>query len=165
MLSVEELREHLAYNPETGVLTWKTTNRARKSGSIAGYKSDRGYIRIKFKGRDLLAHRVAWVLITGRQIQKNMLLDHINGVTSDNRKSNLRLVDAKGNARNRKLSCLNSTGISGVRPHRVNGCSYYRVNIGGLNAGNYKDFFEACCARKSAEVKLNYHENHGRKAV
>ena len=29
---------------------------------------------------------------------------------------------------------------------------------------HFNDFFEACCARKSAEIKLDYHKNHGRKA-
>jgi len=40
--------------------------------------------------------------------------------------------------------------------------SKWRVQIGNRYVGRYVDFFEACCSRKSAELKLNYHINHGR---
>jgi len=30
-----------------------------------------------------------------------------------------------------------------------------------LNLGCFEDFFEAICVRKSAEIRYNYHENHG----
>lgn len=38
---------------------------------------------------------------------------------------------------------------------------YWRVHIGEALVGKYDSFFEACCARKSAENRHEYHENHG----
>lgn len=33
--------------------------------------------------------------------------------------------------------------------------------LGKKYIGIYRDFFEACCKRKSLESKHNFHENHG----
>ena len=41
--------------------------------------------------------------------------DHINRNTMDNRRANLRVTDAKGNAQNRAIRSDNSSGFKGVR--------------------------------------------------
>ena len=59
----------------------------------------------------------------------------------------------------------NGTGISGVswEPDRGKWVSYIGVNKKRhLKLGRFTSFFDACCARKSAELKYDYHENHGR---
>ena len=87
-------------------------------------------------------------------------IDHINHVRADNRICNLRLVCHSDNQKNRKLNKNNSTGVSGVCQHTHG----WIVTIGNKGyIGLYTDFFEAVCSRKSAENKLNYHENHGEK--
>jgi len=65
-----------------------------------------GHRRKKYKtiylggkiNKRFLAHRVLWVLWYGEYPN---IIDHINNDTQDNRKSNLRNVDAKGNSANR----------------------------------------------------------------
>ena len=61
------------------------------------------------KGKRILMHR----LILGVTNPK-IYVDHINGVTLDNRKSNLRICSPKENSRNRKRPAHNKTGFKGV---------------------------------------------------
>lgn len=46
-------------------------------------------------------HRLIWIAANGL-IPEGMMIDHINRDRSDNRLENLNLVDAKGNAQNRR---------------------------------------------------------------
>ena len=47
-------------------------------------------------------------------VPKDMVVDHINGNTLDNRKINLRVVNQKDNHKNVKKKCSNTSGIRGV---------------------------------------------------
>jgi len=48
MITQQELKELLHYNPETGIFTWKvSTARRVSSGDVAGTKRKDGYIQIK----------------------------------------------------------------------------------------------------------------------
>lgn len=98
----KELLKLLDYNPETGEFKWKVTlnNRALK-GSRAGGKDGRGYISIRYKREQHLAHRLAF-LLSGREIPEGFVVDHINNIRDDNRLSNLRLLSRSANALNRK---------------------------------------------------------------
>ena len=164
MLTQSRLKKVLYYDANTGdFIRLVSTNNSVKVGDIAGSKDvSCGYIKIAVDGKRYLAHRLAWLYEYGEFPDTG--LDHINRIRYDNRISNLRLADKVVNGRNCKLNCKNKTGISGVSFHSRD--KKYYVTI-GLNMKIKhltvtKDFFEACCARKSAEVKYGYHENHGR---
>ncbi len=97
---LETLRQVLAYDPETGALTWRVDrNEQVRAGAPAGSPKGNGYIQVHLGPRRLLVHRVAWALHHGAD-PGPLLVDHINRDRSDNRICNLRLVDSKGNRAN-----------------------------------------------------------------
>jgi hypothetical protein len=156
----EELKDLLDYNPENGDLRWtKSINSMAQKGDMAGTTDSYGYRVLQYNGSQYKVHRVVWFLHYGYQTGSH--IDHIDGNPGNNIIKNLREADFNANNRNKKLDQRNKTGISGVRKRTER--TSYEVTIGKKNyIGSYEDFFEACCARKSAENKYGFHENHGR---
>lgn len=146
-----------------GVLYWKisTSNKSRKKiGDVAGNQMNDGCIMVQAFGKRMLAHRVVWEMHNGR-ITNGMHIDHLNHIRNDNRIENLRLVSRTENNRNKSLSKVNKTGVSGVRLKD----GLFEVSIGGgknkTYIGRFSTLDEARAARKCAEFELNYHNNHG----
>lgn len=152
------------YCPYTGALTWRATRKGRgcKAGAPAGTLSvrrDTSYIAVMIHGRKFYGHRIAWELVHG-EIPEGMVIDHIDGDGTNNRIDNLRAVTASGNHRNQKMAMNNASGITGVSWHKRAG--KFVAHIAGAHIGLFECLFEACCARKSAEVQAGFHQNHGR---
>jgi hypothetical protein len=110
---IDKARELLLYDPETGDFTWIGGKRSRRTGKIAGFISRHGYRIISVRGLVIRAHRLAWIFTYG-VIPKGDI-DHINGVITDNRISNLRDVSKSVNLQNqRKAHSNNKSGFLGV---------------------------------------------------
>ena len=150
------------YNPKSGEFWWKkrTCNRIRAGDKIENF-DDYGYVRFVYRGKYIRAHRAAFKIMTGKWPRE---VDHINGDRSDNRWENLRIVDRSENQRNARRRKNNTSGLMGVSYHRQKGKWVARIYHSGarVNLGDYDNFFDACCARKSAEKRYGYHTNHGR---
>ena len=157
-----ELARVFDYNESTGLLTWKAGKFGRGciEGKEAGsVKVDGRYRTVVLDGKRYYTHRIAWEIAVGH-IPDGMCIDHINGNGLDNRLKNLRVTTLSSNQRNRRLNRNCMFGIHGVHPKKVG----FAVHCAGIYIKYTKDFFEACCLRKAAELRNGFHENHGRRA-
>lgn len=114
LITVDWLRTHLDYNPDTGLFTWRLhPSKQAYNGTIAG-SWDR-YIRIKLMGKKFPAHRLAYYWMTGEwPFTEDINIDHIDGDPHNNKWDNLRLATRSENQKNRCLNSNNRTGIKGV---------------------------------------------------
>jgi len=161
-ISQEYLKSLLDYNPDTGVFTWIKSRKGAALGNVAGVVVWSGYRLIQIDRKTYRAHRLAFLWMTGSFPPKET--DHINGIRNDNRWCNLRAVTGLENSLNKRKASNNTSGVMGVTWHRVSmkWQASIKVNQRSMALGYYKDFFEAVCARKSAETVFNFHPNHGR---
>lgn len=109
------LKEHLHYNPDTGVFTWLVSRGKSKFGKVAGSINTYGYTRIQIFNKTYLAHRLAFLYEYG--IFPKECVDHRNGVRTDNRMCNLREATNLENAQNLPLRVKNKSGFTGVCFH------------------------------------------------
>lgn len=164
--SIEWLRDNLRYDRDTGELWWIKPRNNRpvgRAGCLDGTYS-RWVISVASGlkgGMNLRRSRVAFALMGGRWPD---IVDHINGNTLDDRWENLREVTARENSLNAKRSRKNTSGVRGVSWEKALDKWRSKIHVGvrQIHLGVYDDFFEAVCARKSAELKYSFHENHGR---
>lgn len=111
-LSKEELNEIFLYSD--GQLYWKISTHPRiKIGDLAGSYTS-GYINIELFKKTYKAHRIVWVMHFG-EIPEGCVIDHINGIGTDNRLLNLRLATRSQNTQNstkRKNTASKYKGVS-----------------------------------------------------
>jgi hypothetical protein len=166
--SQERLLERLSYNSKTGELIWlncpnmsKKWNTRWAGKSAFTFINTHGYFQGNFDSEVYRAHRIIWKMVYGTEPE---MIDHINGVRSDNRLINLRSVNQSINMRNQKLRVDNTSGAIGVyKPaHSKKWVAFVRINGRMRYIGRFAEFADAVAARKSVEITNQYHENHGR---
>ena len=111
----DRLLELLDYDPDSGVFTWKMSRAgSAKIGSIAGSINSAGYQLIGVDGTRYLAHRLAWFYCF--QEWPAHIIDHINGIKTDNRLDNLQDVTQNKNIQkaNRKLAASGFRNVKKV---------------------------------------------------
>ena len=163
-LTQEELKELLIYDKDSGEFTWiKAMSSRAGAGSIAGCVHQcTGYRVITIAGTQYKEHRLAFLYVTGKWPSDQV--DHINGYKVDNRWGNLRDVTAKENSKNKKIDSRNTSGFVGVGWHKQTGKWRVRILVNNVRVslGSYFDLENAIQARKIANIKYGYHQNHGR---
>ena len=112
MILCNELHKYLMYNPWTGILYWKIKPAKQIIvNTIAGHKIN-GYIRIGLRGKEYLAHRLAWLFVYG-YIPENDIA-HIDRIRHHNWIKNLRESSRQCNVRNTGNYSTNTSGVKGV---------------------------------------------------
>ena len=93
---------------------------------------------------------------------KDMQVDHINGITLDNRESNLRLCTSKENRCNNKKHKNNTSGFKGVCYHKRDNKwhSQITMNMKKIHLGYFTDKIEAAKVYNDAAIK--YHREFAR---
>lgn len=177
----QELHRWLHYDPLSGEFTWlkqpetsfEGKNRCSKwvakiwnannAGKRAFAPRSDGYWSGSFRGQSVYAHRVAVAMMTGKW--PPLQVDHINGSRGDNRWANLRIVEQAENSRNSAISCLNTSGVTGVSwsKERSKWAAYiYPEKKKRKLIGYFQKKSSAIAARRKAEHEYGYHPNHGR---
>ena len=146
---LEKAKELLDYDPETGVFTWKIAPLSKPSiiGNAAGTPR-LGYSVITIDRTGYRAHRLAWAWVHGEE--PPAVIDHVDGKKDNNAISNLRDGAGGVNAMNRPVHrAKNLVGVCFQEERK-------RFLVSFRNKAIYvgRDFFEAVCARKSAECKF-----------
>lgn len=117
-LTAERLRELFHYNPDTGIFTRrvKTCNSIPIDSPVGSLNKKDGYLRVKIDFRSYSLHRLAWLYTYGSFPVE--MVDHRNGIGTDNRIANLREVTRAGNLQNQRKAQRNSrSGLLGVYPN------------------------------------------------
>lgn len=165
MISHSELLKTIDYNPLTGLVTWKIKpSKNILKGSRAGHyciSRKKKYRSIGIQGVVKREHCWIWYLMTG--LYPDNEIDHINGDGTDNKWRNLRKVTTSINRHNHRKYSNNKSGITGVFWSESKRTWLVSFVIDGKQkrTAQRKDFFEACCIRKSLEHKHGYSEQHG----
>lgn len=158
------VRRLLDYDPLTGLLRWRArtldmfTDGAHSAerncakwnnhyaGAVAGSPSGNGYLTIVIFGRRHQAHRLAWLIMTGKWPVAD--IDHENLDRADNRWSNLRHASHSQNMANTRMYSTNTSGLKGVSWHKQNRKWVAQIGIGGKS--RYLGSFETLEAAHAA---------------
>ena len=101
VINLDELKEKLDYDADTGKFTWIEGSGRAKAGSQAGFTKPDGTRAIRINDKIYAAHYLAWYIVHGdypapRQLQ------HISEDRDDNRIENLELRSSKEIAKEKK---------------------------------------------------------------
>ena len=103
-------------------------------------------------GKAMKLHRYLFSIVDNLDLE----IDHINRITTDNRRCNLRIATCSENCINRSLQHLNKSGVIGVYRHSDYSdkwCAQLNIEGKRLYLGMFNSKDEAAQARKEAEKK------------
>jgi len=175
---IDDLHNMLTYDAGSGILTWKPRsveyfcapkyqkiwNKNFAGKPALNMLSAEGYRVGKIQSISFFAHRVIWAMVYSEWPSDQ--IDHINGIKSDNRIPNLRIVSNLTNQRNQSLPAHNTSGVMGVTWDKESRKWKAQIRVGprNYNLGRFADIDDAAAARKAADDRYGFHPNHGRAA-
>lgn len=159
MINKDFVDKHMTVKPETGEVFWK-----RRSGAIPGssavhelgVKSRGGmtYKTLSVGRKKWLLHRFIFSYVNGG-IPNGMVIDHIDGDTSNNVISNLRMCSTAESSFNKGMFKNNTSGFKGVYWDKINKkwMAYITLNGKMRNLGRFSNINEAA-ERASREREI-----------
>lgn len=150
----EDLKRLLCYNPDTGVWTWLSSNK------IAGNVQKNGYRYISINRKLYQSSRLAYLYMTGEWPEN--IIDHIDGITDNDKWSNLRPATLSENQYNKVIPSHNKSGIKGVfwEKRSQRWVARIRKENKTIYSGYFQNKEDAIAARMKAEI--TYHGEYRR---
>lgn len=126
---------------------WKWHASRQKNGKFYACRS----IRINSKKECIIMHR----LIVNNTDSK-LHTDHINGITLDNRKINLRICTNSQNQMNQKVQINNKNGFKGVHFNKEKKKYEVSITLNGIKnfLGRYNNIIDAAKVYNDAAIKF-----------
>ena len=141
MLTQQQLKALLWYEPRSGMFRWRhTTNRRLKPWDVAGSRGGvkRNYIYIQIGDSNYRAHRLAWLYMTGEWPLH--LVDHIDGDGLNNAWENLREATNKQNSENKSVRSNVVSGMRGV--HLIPAKNKWKATVTHEGKQHYLGLFD-----------------------
>lgn len=163
------VRHMFDYRTSDGVLIWKNvqTGRSWKRHMVTGNEAmttveRKGYLSGVIQGVRIKTHRAVWAWHHGSWPDKQ--IDHINGVTSDNRIENLRQSENTENCRNQSRPKNNESGWIGVSLNKRTGrwVAKYKKDYVDFHVGCFNCPTAAGIAVMKARLLAGFSDLHGR---
>ena len=165
-MSRKDWNKYLEYDETSpSCLRWKVEIRTGKNynrvlvspGDEAGcFPGGDCYWTVRLDNKSYTVHTVIYEMFFG-PIPKGKVIDHINGIKTDNRVSNLRVVDRRTNQRNMKQPSTNTTGATGVSFNMVNNGRngrYRATYVDEFGITHGKNFSVKKCGSKEEALNL-----------
>ncbi len=154
-MNQHRLQELMSYEPATGKFIWLDRPNApmfRYGGKEAGSVNNKGYVSICVEEKRYLAHRLAWLYMTG--VWPSHEIDHRNRDKQDNSWINLCDASHIENCHNKGIASNNTSGARGVSKHRNKWQARIRINYKLIHLGVFDTYEDAVAARRAAETNL-----------
>lgn len=147
-LTHERLKEVLDYDPETGLMRWKTRlSGCIKVGAVAGChpKNDKNdYVLIRIDGHLYWGHRIIWFWMKSEWPDDQ--IDHEDRVKHNNKWDNLRPASNVKNSFNKVAHRDSTTKYKGVTKNGTGFKAFISIKGIGYNLGTYETLAEAAAA-------------------
>lgn len=155
--SQKELLDIFEY--KDGNLYWKKYKQGVRKSKLAGAKNIDNYIRVTYKSKRYLIHRIIFMMHNGFCSE---YIDHIDGNQLNNKIENLREATIIENSQNQKISKNNTSGIKGVTLNKYINKWLVRVSVNKkrLFLGYYDDLETAEFVAN--ETRIKHHKNFAR---
>lgn len=151
-LTQKDLRKALRYDPKTGSFQWLARRDGRQKDKVGCFSRKRHYICID--GQPYLAHRLAWLYMTGKWPVAD--IDHIDNDSLNNRFENLREASRAQNLQNtRKPRRKNAGGLIGATRFGSRWRARIGVNYKTIKIGVFDTAQEAHAAYVKAKRQLH----------
>jgi hypothetical protein len=159
-ISQKRLHELVEYDPETGLFTATVSRGHVKAGTVLGGDNGDGYIKFSLDGNDYFAHRLAFLYVHGYLPD---VVDHANGIRSDNRIANIRVADNSLNARNSSKKRYSLSRFKGASfdKRRKKWVAHIRAGGNLIYLGRHNTDVEAAFAYDVASLEM--HGEYGKR--